>query len=427
MQQQQNTTEDELFDCDEETTYREMLREELAKNWANGFCRMPDAVRNDRTLSPKAKIAYEQLLAHMWFSTDRCYPSQQTLADETGYSRRTVIRACKELYERGYIEKWRRGQGKANYYFINPLAFPRSFRRTSHEQPETTILNVRAPERQEHCTSSPPCSLDEAFSECQDVASTSDDVSHPEVTNWHGNQTKGDQIHRKERASNDSTAPQKGTGFPVVPRATRNEKETIHTVKSQIELQAERDISEPLRGEASLHHNLSKPNIHSSNACEHTTAELAKEVSAAKAKQPHQAQAIAQATGIPQSHLEELGIAASPKRRPIPEFLKDIITRYSRELGDSSTSTKSNITRAAKLYYFAFDYIRDAQDDPQGFFCDLLYEAKQAAYRVNGIYYRSASNRPNRIPVFFACLENRFELSEDELAYIRSDEPLEER
>src|SRR5512135_1911614 len=176
MQQQQNVTIDELFDCDSETAYRDMLQKALAKNWTGGFCRMPDAVRNDPTLSPKAKIVYEQLLAHMWFSTDRCYPSQQTLADETGYSRRTVIRACKELYERGYIEKWRRGQGHSNYYFINPLSFPRSFRRTSREQPATMILDVHAPERQENCTSSPPRPLDEARHQCQDVTSRSDNV-----------------------------------------------------------------------------------------------------------------------------------------------------------------------------------------------------------------------------------------------------------
>jgi hypothetical protein len=137
--------------------------------------------------------------------------------------------------------------------------------------------------------------------------------------------------------------------------------------------------------------------------------------------------AIAAITGIPQSHLEELEIAQAPAKRPIPEFIKDIVSRYSRELGDRSTSTKSNMTRAAKLYFFALDYIRDAQDDPQGFFSELLYEAKQAAYQVNCIRYRGANNRPNRMPVFFTCLENRFELSEDELAYIRSDEPLFER
>ncbi len=421
MQQQQNVTVDELFDCDEETAYRAMLREELKKNWANGFCRMPDAVRNDCTLSPKAKIVYEQLLAHMWFSTDRCYPSQQTLADETGYSRRTVIRACKELYERGYIEKWRRGQGHTNYYFINPLTFPRSFRRTTRERAETTILNVRAPERRENCTSSPPRPLDVTFIQCQFVTSRSDNVSHPEVTNWHPNQTKGKQIHRKEGSSNDSTAPQKGMDFPVVTQATRNEhKETMYPSGKQGEgkLQSERESNNnPVPP--------SKPSSSPSSPFQQNAAVCAKDAINDKfAQQQTKQAAIAQATGIPQSHLEEMGIAQTPKKRPIPEFIRDIISRYSRELGDSTASTKSNITRAAKLYFFALDYIKDAQDDPQSFFSELLYEAKQAAYKVNGIRYRGANNRPNRIPVFFTCLENRFELSEDELAYIRSDEPL---
>ncbi len=410
--QQQNVTVEELFDGDVETAYRDMLREELKKNWAQGFCRMPDIVRNDRNLSPKAKIIYEQLLAHMWFSTDRCYPSQQTLADETGYSRRTVIRACKELYECGYIEKWRRGQGHTNYYFINPLTFPRSFRRTTREQPETMLVDVRAPERHEHCTSG---------GLCQNGTPASDTVSHPEVTKCHPNQKSEKQIHEKERSSNDSTSSQKGMDFPVVTQATRNEQQqetNKHThVCKQAEIQPkQKKNNEPVPP--------SKPKSISSSSSPQATAGRAKHVKDDKSgKQQTKQAAIAAMTGIPQNHLEELEIAQD-RRRPIPEFIRDIISRYSRELGDSSTSTKSNITRAAKLYFFALDYIKDAQDDPQGFFSELLYEAKQAAYQVNGIRYRGASNRPNRIPVFFTCLENRFELSEDELAYIRSDEPL---
>ena len=54
--------------------------------------------------------------------------SQATIAQATGYSRRSVIRALQELYERGYIERWRRGLGDTNVYYINPLSFARSFR-----------------------------------------------------------------------------------------------------------------------------------------------------------------------------------------------------------------------------------------------------------------------------------------------------------
>jgi DNA-binding transcriptional regulator YhcF (GntR family) len=350
MQQQQNVTVDELFDCDDETAYRDMLREELKKNWTGGFCRMPDAVRNDPNLSPKAKIVYEQLLAHMWFSTDRCYPSQQTLADETGYSRRTVIRACKELYERGYIEKWRRGQGHSNYYFINPLSFPRSFRRTTRESAQTMLLNVRALERQEDCTSSPPRSLDTALTMCQDDTSASDNVSHSEVTTWHPNQTKRKQIQGSERSSNDSTAPQKGMDFPVVTQATRNKQQEVTTytpLEQERHASENRKTNEPVPPSKKLNSSAkssSQRNVpaHAKDAKHDTRWE----------QQTKQA-AIAAMTGIPEQHLEELEIAQD-RRRPIPEFIRDIISRYSRELGDSSRSTKSNITRAAKLYFLNF-------------------------------------------------------------------------
>jgi DNA-binding transcriptional regulator YhcF (GntR family) len=432
MQQQQNVTVDELIatayhpDGDDETVYRNLLREELAKNWAGGFCRMPDLVRQDRTLSPKAKIIYEQLLSYMWFQSDHCWPSQQTLADATGYSRRTVIRACKELYERGYIEKWRRGQGYTNYYFINPLIFPRSFRRMSREPVESMILDVHAPALRENITNCPPRSIDEALALCHVVISRSDNVSHPEVTTCHPNQRSGKQIQGKEMDSNDSTAPQKGRDFPVVTQATRNEQQHEENKHTQVFVQGEqaarRDKNEPVAPSSK------KPNHPSSSSSQGTGPASAIHVYNAKydkiaQKQTKQA-AIAQATGIPENHLEEMGIATTPAKRPIPEFIRDIVSRYSRELGDSSTSIKSNITRAAKLYFFALDYIRDAQDDPQGFFSDLLYTAKQAAYKVNAIRYRNAGNRPNRIPVFFTCLENLFELRDEELVYIRSDEPL---
>ena len=221
--------------------------------------------------------------------------------------------------------------------------------------------------------------------------------------------------------SNDSTAPQKGMGVPVVTQATRNEHQQKAHTHTHVGEQAEREGGRNKNNEPVPP---SKPNVFSSSSSPQAAAGRAKDAKDDKIAQKQTKQAaIAAMTGIPQNQLSELEIAQD-RNRPIPDFIKDIISRYSRELGDSSTSTKSNITRAAKLYFFALDYIKDAQDDPQGFFSELLYEAKQAAYKVNGIRYRGANNRPNRMPVFFTCLENRFEFSEDELAYIRSDEPL---
>jgi hypothetical protein len=291
------------------------------------------------------------------------------------------------------------------------------------------ILDVHTPERQEHCTSSPP--HQESGALCQNGTPASDTVSHPEVTNWHGNQTKGKQIQRSERSSNDSTAPQKGRDFPVVTQATRNEQQQEANTHTHVCEQAERKgtlpSTEQKNNDTTVPSSRKPNNSSPSHGTQATAAGVhAKQAYDAKAKQTQQ-QVISQATGIPQRHLEEMEIAQTPKKRPIPDFIRNMMSHFSRELGDSSTSTKSNITRAAKLYFFALDYIKDAQDDPQGFFSDLLYEAKQAAYKVNCIRYRGANNRPNRMPVFFTCLENLFELRDEELDYIRSDEPLFER
>jgi biotin operon repressor len=434
MQKQQDVPVEELFDYDEETTYCDMLREELKKNWTGGFCRMPDAVRQDRMLSPKAKIVYEQLLAHMWFSTDRCYPSQQTLADETSYSRRTVIRACKELYERGYIEKWRRGQGYSNYYFINPLTFPSSFRRTKREQPETMILDVHAQIRREHETSSPPRSIDEALALCQTVTLARDTVSHPEVTNCHRNQTKGKQIQGSEMDSKDSSPPQKGRGVPVVTQATRNEREEggeacrrerdTHTKTLE---QAERDNHEPGMSEAKLHHSSSKPKNSSPSygTQERAAGRRAKDAKDDKSVQKQTKQAaIAQATGIPQSVLSELEIAQTPAKRPIPAFIRNMMSHFSRELGDNPWCTKSNITQAAKLYFFVHESLIQGGIDPDDVFLQLLYKAKEDACHVTNVRYRNHEGCINRMPVFFTCLKNEMQLSEDEVLFVRSDELL---
>jgi hypothetical protein len=219
--------------------------------------------------------------------------------------------------------------------------------------------------------------------------------------------------------------------FPVFSQATRNDTALAAQDKSEATMYPSSEQGKGALQSVGAKTNEpvppSKPNSSPASYGTQTTAEgsHAKGIKHDKSGKQQTKQACIAATArIPESHLEEMGIAQAPAKRPIPEFIKDIISRYSRELGDSNVSTKSNITRAAKLYFFALDYIRDAQDDPQGFFSELLYEAKQAAYKVNSIRYRSAGNRPNRIPVFFTCLENRFELSDDELAYIRSDGPL---
>ncbi len=389
--------------------YMEMLHRELeAANWTPGYSQMPDLVRQDKTLSPKAKIIYGQLLSYMWFKSDRCWPSQQTLADTTGYSRRTVIRACAELYERGYVEKWRRGQGLTNYYFVNPLTFPRSFRRSEREPAAHMVLPATAPELQQDMSSAPPRSIDAVLALCQPDTSRSDNGAQAEAPGSHTNQTKEKQTQEKNISSNDSTS-EKGMGIGGV---------TIRNCKQP-------------NGEGTEINNRtvtqsSKTNYQPSHK-EQAAAERAKTVKRAESEnqESERAAAIAATTGIPAEHLAALGVAQEPKRRPTPEFITHIMTYYSTDLGDSKRSIKSNITRATKYYYLIYDYCPDPEfrEDPEGYFTQILAAAKVDAYHCTNIHYRNG-NRFNRMPAFFGCLENRLNLTSEERAYLRSDAPL---
>lgn len=393
------TGEDEAqaHDHENEEETRRRLDEwrSMAANLSAGFTQMPDQVRKDSTLSSNAKLVYEHLLGYMW-SKEWCWPSQQRIADELGISRRTVIRACKELYARCYIEKWRRGLGRTNVYFINPLSFVCSFKKPGRGA--GVLLQANSPEHRASVENTPaPDVLLSYRVQCQMVTSRSDTKALTEAPESHPKHTNVNNTDPMDRSSNDSTA-EKGTGIATT------------TIRK------EQPTDKP---------NISKPNTQPSD--KEQAAARAKEVKAAQAEQPSQpsaqAQAIAASTGIPAEHLNELGIAQEPERRPIPGFITSIMKDFTRDLGDSPRSAKSNVTRAAKLYYFACDFIKDAQEDPEGFYMELLYQARTAARKVTNIRHRTGA-RFNRVPVFFTCLENLFELTNDERAYVRSDLPL---
>jgi hypothetical protein len=402
---------------DEEETRRRLEEWRcMAANLSGGFTQMPDAIRKDVTLSSNAKQVYEHLLSFMW-NKEWCWPSQQLIAEQLGISRRTVIRVCKELHERCYIEKWRRGLGRTNVYFINPLSFI-TFRvepltSVTLHLPEGATLPPGAPLTGLYGTTfyandaAPPSLL----KECQKVISRSATMALPEEPKSHTKHTKEKQTEEKERYSNYSTPRLEGTGS--TPQAIGNDQEGMKPNGKGTKEYQTPNVTPP-----------SKTNKNPKDAGK-GGREAAKDVANAKAaKQPSErAQAIAEATGIPAEHLAEMNIAQGPKQRPIPDFIRERMARYTNDLGDSPRSAKSNITRAAKLYYFGVDFIKDAQEDPEGWFIDLLYETKQSALSVPGVRKRTGS-RVNRVPVFFSLLEKKFGFSDDELAFLRSDLPL---
>lgn len=85
---------------------------------AHGFTQVPNVILRDKSLSVGAKIVYACLLSYAW-QKESCFPGQETLADDCGISKRSVVSALKELETVGYLEKVRRGLGKTNVYALN--------------------------------------------------------------------------------------------------------------------------------------------------------------------------------------------------------------------------------------------------------------------------------------------------------------------
>ena len=184
----------------------------LAANLTGGFTQMPDAVRTDRRLGTSAKVVYEHLLGYMW-QKEWCWPGQKRMAAELGISRRTIIRACQELYERGYIDKWRRGQGLTNFYFVNPLSFVatttgRSLTTMSLRLPGDRVLVPGAALADLYSTtfyandaalfSVPP-------KECQSGTSRSDTMAQLNVPKSHSKYTKANLDSSKQERNTDSS------------------------------------------------------------------------------------------------------------------------------------------------------------------------------------------------------------------------------
>lgn len=100
-----------------------------------------------------------------------------------------------------------------------------------------------------------------------------------------------------------------------------------------------------------------------------------------------------------------------PRRMP-PQALLTTVGKYAQDLGDPQKFVASDITRATKIYFAAAQIFSEFSN---GWFRRQLEAAFEAAYK-RGI--------KKRMPYFFTTLENRMEFTAEELAFVRSDEPL---
>ena len=84
----------------------------------HGFTQVPNVILTDAVLSVGAKLAYAMLLKYAW-SSEACFPGQQTLAKDMGAGERSVRTYLKELENVGYLEVKQRGLGQTNYYRLH--------------------------------------------------------------------------------------------------------------------------------------------------------------------------------------------------------------------------------------------------------------------------------------------------------------------
>ena len=69
------------------------------------FVMIPKKLIGDESVKASSKVVYAALASYTNNTTGLCSPALSTLAKDTGYHRRTIIRAINELVEKEYVEK----------------------------------------------------------------------------------------------------------------------------------------------------------------------------------------------------------------------------------------------------------------------------------------------------------------------------------
>jgi hypothetical protein len=100
-------------------------------------------------------------------------------------------------------------------------------------------------------------------------------------------------------------------------------------------------------------------------------------------------------------------------RRTTPDQLTRATLQIIQFLGGDPKRQQSDLTRMSKLYWTATQIFPNFTNHA---FLDILFEARDKTAKSRGV--------GNRVPYFFRCVENKLELSCQEMAYLRSPEPL---
>lgn len=124
-------------------TRRPFVQPETHADQAKRFVQLPNEVLFDHDLSDGAMRLYA-LLLHYARQSDRCWPSQERLAKDSGLCRRTIQRRIAELEAKGYVLTETRGQGEGNVYGLRKTVCapeapterdaPRSLKELPHDE-----------------------------------------------------------------------------------------------------------------------------------------------------------------------------------------------------------------------------------------------------------------------------------------------------
>ncbi|MGD9670790.1 MAG: helix-turn-helix domain-containing protein [Hyphomicrobiaceae bacterium] len=98
--------------------YRNIILEGFDPIAAGGFTQVPNVILKSADLSVGAKLAYAMLLSYAW-QNDHCFPGQETLAEDMGVSKRSVVSFIKELTKSGHVTVKRQGLGHVNVYTLH--------------------------------------------------------------------------------------------------------------------------------------------------------------------------------------------------------------------------------------------------------------------------------------------------------------------
>ena len=415
-------TQDFDHEIDEETRKRIEEWRTLAANLAGGFFQAPNAVQDDPMLSITAKAVYYHLLKYMW-KKDWCWPSQERMAKEIGISRRTVIRACKELYERCYIEVWRRGLGKTNMYFINPLTFVASLKPALRG--EGVLVQSSQMQAEPHVTRLPKPDVTASFlavlSEVTKKDAGSDSDTQRQVPQSHAKNTKEKNIQEKNKSSSSSSgssahssektvgdgASISGKRGGVKEERTKQSRETVEEVKDTNRCQNSNDAKDC--------HGVREAVQKDGSSC----VQEARSRSAGTSQPPSHSPAGKEGHETVAAEPSEGEKPPARPKREIPTSIGKIAAEYARQYDDPHL-IGSDVTRMKKIYATAIQVYPDLTEEQ---FWHKYDEAKAAAAKFAHKRHNS-QGRVTRVPYLFTCLENLFSFTLEEVAYLRTDNPL---